>query len=81
MNNYQFAMYNPGTDTITVSAGSVTALTIRCREFNSSVTLDNPGDIVYLYRLAEEQPLTYVKFALSDTGLQDYVDALNWFNY
>lgn len=74
-------MYNPDTDTITVSADPGSVLIIRCKEFNSTVILDNPDDIIYLYRLAEEQPLTYAKFALSDTGLQDYVDAMNWFNH
>lgn len=80
MNNYQFAMYNPDTNTITVSAGPGSVLVIRCNEFNSAVILDNPDNIVYLYRLAEEQPLTYAKFALSDTGLRDYVGTMNWFN-
>ena len=69
MNDYQFAMYNPDTDTITASAGAGSVLVIRCNEFNSTVTLDNPDDIVYLYRLAEEQPLTYAKFALSVTDV------------
>lgn len=77
---FQFAMYNPVTDTIEVTAASGSVLVIRCREFNASDALENPEDIVYLYRLAEEQPLTYAKFALSDTGLQDYVNAMNWFN-
>ena len=63
---FQFAMYNPETNTV---------------EFNVTVSFDDPNDIVYLFRLAEEQPLTYAKFALSDTGLQDYVNAMNWFNY
>lgn len=80
MNDYQFAMYNPDTNTIMVSAGPGSVLIICCKEFNSAVTLDNPDDIVYLHQLAKEQPLTYTKFALSDTGLQDYVDAMNWFN-
>ena len=80
MSDYQFAMYNLDTDTIMVSTSPGSVLVIRCKVFNSAVTLDNPDDIVYLYRLAEEQPLTYAKFALSDTGLQDYVDAMNWFS-
>ena len=84
MNNnlqFQFAMYNPDSDTIEVAVAPGFVLVIRCKEFNSTVTLENPEDIVYLYRLAEEQPLTYAKFALSDDGLQGYVDAMNWFNY
>lgn len=77
---FQFAMYNPVTDTIEVTVTSGTILFIRCKEFNATVSLENPEDIVYLYRLAEEQPLTYAKFALSGNGLQEYVDAMNWFN-
>lgn len=41
---------------------------------------DDPTDIVYLYRLAEEVPLLYAKLALRENGLQDYVDAMNWFS-
>lgn len=78
--NFQFAMYNPVTDTVEVNTGTGTALFIRCKDFNSIVMFDDPNDVVYLYHLAEEQPLTYAKFALSETGLQDYVDAMNWFN-
>lgn len=44
------------------------------------LSLDDPTDIVYLYRLAEETPLLYAKLALKENGLQDYVDAMNEFN-
>jgi hypothetical protein len=77
--NFQFAMYNPVTDTVEVSIGTGTALFIGC--INSTVIFDDPNNVVYLYHLTVEQPLTYAKFALSDNGLQDYVDAMNWFNY
>ena len=52
----------------------------RQKECNSSVTFDDQNDIVYLYRLAGEAPLLYVKLALKESGLQDYVDAMNEFN-
>ncbi len=78
---FQFAMYNPVTDTVEVNAGPGSVQYIRCKEFNATVSFGDPNDIVYLYQLAVEQPLTYAKFALSDTGLQDYVNAMNWFNY
>ena len=80
MSDYQFAMYNLDTDTIMVSTSPGSVLVIRCKEFNATVTLESPADIVYLYRLAEEQPLTYAKFTLRYCGLQGYVDAMNWFN-
>ncbi|MDD2968078.1 MAG: hypothetical protein PHT21_00720 [Lachnospiraceae bacterium] len=78
---FQFAMYNPESDTVEVNADPGSVQYIRCKEFNATVRFDDPNDIVYLYRFAEEQPLTYIDFALSDTELQDYVDAMNWFNY
>lgn len=77
---FQFAMYNPVTDTVEVNTDTGRVLLIRCMDFNSKVNFDDPNDVVYLYHLAKEQPLTYAKFALSDNGLQDYVDAMNEFN-
>ncbi len=78
--NFQFGMYEPSTDSIIVNTCKNTMLVIRCKEYNSFVILDNPNDIVYLYRLAEDYPLTYAKLALKENGLQDYVDAMNEFN-
>lgn len=77
---FQFAMYNPVTDTVEVNACPGSVQYIKCKYFNATVSFDDPNDIVYLYRLAEEQPLTYAKFALSENGLQDYVDAMNELN-
>lgn len=78
--NFQFGMYVPATDTIIVNTYENAILVIRCKECNSSVMFDDPNDIVYLYRLAKETPLTYAKLALKKNGLQDYVDAMNEFN-
>ena len=57
-----------------------TILVIRCNEYNSSIIFADPNDIVYLYRSAEDSPLTYAKLALTENGLQDYVDAMNEYN-
>ena len=78
--NFRFGMYEPATDSIIVNTGENSILVIRCKECNSSVVFDAPNDIVYLYRLAEEAPLLYAKLALRENGLQDYVDAMNWFS-
>lgn len=78
--NFQFGMYEPDTDSIIINTGENIILVIRCKDCNSSVIFDNPNDIVYLYRLAENSPLTYAKLALKKNGLQDYVDAMNEFN-
>ena len=83
MNNnldFQFGMYDPATDSIIVNTSENTILIIRCKECNSSVIFDTPNDIVYLYQLAEETPLTYSKLALKENGLQDYVDAMHEFS-
>ena len=78
--NFLFGMYDPSTDTLIVSTGENSVLVIRCKKCNSSVIFDEPNDVVYLYRLAEETPLTYAKLALKENGLQDYVDTMNEFN-
>lgn len=78
--NFQFGMYDSATDSIIVNTGKNSVLVIRCKECNSKVIFDDPNNIVYLYWLAEETPLTYAKLALKENGLQDYVDAMNWFN-
>ena len=78
--NFQFGMYDSATDSIIVNTGKNSILVIRCKECNSKVIFDDPNNIVYLYWLAEETPLTYAKLALKENGLQDYVDAMNWFN-
>ena len=83
MNNnldFQCGMYDPATDSIFVNTGKNSVLVISCKECNSSVIFDDPNDIVYLYRLAEESPLLYAKLAMKENGLQGYVDAMNEFN-
>ena len=83
MNNnliYQFGMYKPDTDSIVVYAYDSKPFIINCQKCNSSVILDNPDDIVYLYMLAQDAPLLYAELALKADGLQRYVDAMNEFN-
>ena len=55
-------------------------LVICCKECNSSVIFEEPNDIVYLYWLAKDSPLTYAKLALKANGLQDYVDGMSELN-
>ncbi len=78
--NFLFGMYEPATDSVIINTAENSILAIHCKECNSTVIFDDPNDIVYLYRLAEETPLTYAKLALKENGLQDYVDAMNEFN-
>ena len=73
-------MYEPATDSIIINTRGNAILVICSKECNSSVIFDDPTDIVYLYRLAEETPLLYAKLALKENGLQDYMDAINYFN-
>ena len=77
---YLFGMYEPDTDSIVVYANDSAPFIINCQKCNSSVILNNPDDIVYLYRLAQDAPLLYAKLALKENGLQDYVDAMNIIN-
>lgn len=78
--DFQFGMYNPSTDSVFVNTGKNVIFAICCKECNSSVSFDDPADIAYLYRLAEESPLLYARLALTEDGLQGYVDAMNVFN-
>lgn len=73
-------MYEPATDSIIVNARENSVLIIRCKEYNSSIIFDDPNDVAYLYQQAEEAPLLYAKPAFKESGLQDYVDAMNEFN-
>lgn len=78
--NYLFGIYDAFSDSVIVNSGNRTALMISCKECNASVILSEPEDISYLYRLAEESPLLYAELSLKENGLQDYVDAMEWFN-
>ena len=64
---YLFGMYEPDTNSVIVNAlnntYTCTPLTISCKKCNSSVLLDTPDDIAYLYRLAQESPLLYAELA------------------
>ena len=81
---YLFGMYEPDTDSVIVNAindtYTGTPLTISCEKCNSSVLLDTPNDIVYLYRLTQDSPLLYAELASKPNGLQEYADAMNEFN-
>ena len=59
MNNnliYLFGMYELDTDSIIVYTNDSNPFIINCQKYNSSVILENPDDIVYLYRLAQDTP-------------------------
>lgn len=73
-------MYEPETDSIVIYTTDSNQFIINYQKCNSSVILDNPDDIVYLYRLAQDAPLLYAELALKADGLQGYVDAINEFN-
>ncbi len=77
-------MYETDTDSVILNVlndtYTGTPLSISCKKYNSSVLLDTPDDIAYLYRLASENSLLYAELACKPNGLQDYVDAMNEFN-
>ncbi len=80
MNNnldFLFGMYDTTTDSIIINTSKSSIFAIPCKDCNSRVIFDDPNDIVYLYRLAGESPLLYIKLASKENGLQDYADAMN----
>ena len=81
---YLFGMYQSDTDSVILNVindtYTGTPLTISCEKCNSSVLLDTPDDIAYLYRLEQESPLLYAELACKPNGLQEYVDAMNLIN-
>lgn len=78
--NFLFGMYDSATDSIIVNISENSVPVICCKECNSSVIFEEPNDIVYLYWLAKDSPLTYAKLALKANGLQDYVDGMSELN-
>lgn len=59
MNNnllYLFGMYEPDSDSIVVYENDSDPFILNCHKCNSSVILDNPDDIVYLFKLAQDTP-------------------------
>ena len=81
---YLFGMYEPDTNSVIINAindtYSSTPLTISCEKCHSSVLLDTPDDIAYLYRLVQESPMLYAELACKPNGLQEYVNTMNEFN-
>lgn len=73
-------MYEPDTNSIIIYTNVSKPFIINCQKYNLPVILDNPDDIVYLYRLAQDTPLLYAELALKADGLQGYIDAMNEFN-
>ena len=81
---YLFGIYEPDANSVIINAindtYTDTPIIISCEKCNSAVLLDTPDDIVYLYRLVQENPLLYAVLACKPNGLQKYVDAMNEFN-
>ena len=78
---YQFLTFTQNLKrSLVIYANDSDPFIINCQKCNSSVILDNPDDIVYLYRLAQDAPLLYAELALKADGLQGYVEAMNEFN-
>lgn len=65
-----FAMYNPETDCVEVSLDDKIHVSFNCQKCNASVRLEEPSDIVYLTRLAREEPGLYAKLASRDGGFK-----------
>lgn len=80
MNEIYFAIYNPAMNSIEIYIREKVKIIFNCTRLNNNVYLDEPLDIVYLHRLAREEPFNYIYFALQPDGLQGYVEVMNVFN-
>lgn len=80
MNEIYFATYNPAMVSIEIFIRTKLKIVFNCTRLNNNVYLDNPLNIAYLHRLANQEPFNYVYFALQPDGLQGYVEAINVFN-
>lgn len=80
MNKIYSAIYNDMTDAIEVYIGEKIKFVLNCTRLNNNVYFEDSLDIAYLHRLAREEPLNYIYFALQPDGLQGYVEAMNVFN-
>jgi len=78
--NYILGMFIPEKDSVLVNLSNNVTMELRCQKCHSSLVLEDPSNMAYLYDLAEQNPLTYVKLALKENGLQDYMDAIEEFN-
>ena len=64
-----FAMHNPKADCVDVNLDEQIHVSFNYQTCNASVCLDEPSDIVYLARLAQEEPGLYDKLASMEGGL------------
>lgn len=74
------ALYNPETDCVEVTLDNQFRSIFNCRNCNAQVTFADPLDIVYLTRLAREDPGFYASLASRKGGLQVYVEAMGEWN-
>ena len=77
---YNLYYYDSVLDAVVMRDKEDNALVIECAKANAQVVFDEPEDEGYLVRLAREEPVNYVSYALKPDGLQGYVDAMNVLN-
>ena len=78
--DYNLYYYDLILDAVVMKDKEGKELVIECAKANAQVVFDEPVDEGYLVRLAREEPVNYVSYALKPDGLQGYVDAMNVFN-
>lgn len=78
--DYNLYYYDLILDAVVMKDKEGKELVIECARANAQVVFDEPEDEGYLVRLAREEPVNYVSYALKPDGLQGYVDAMNVFN-
>lgn len=78
--NYTVYQYDGSRNAVVMTDMEGKELVINCDKAEEQVIFDEPEDAGILARLAMEEPVNYVSFAMRPNGLQDYVDAWNVLN-
>lgn len=78
--NYTVYQYDSSKNAVVMTDMDGKELVIDCDKTETQVVFDDPEDAGILARLAREEPISYVSFAMRPGGLQDYVDVWNELN-
>lgn len=78
--NYTVYQYDGSRNAVVMTDMNGKELVIDCDKAEAQVVFDEPEDVGILTRLAREEPVSYVSFAMRPGGLQNYVDVWNELN-
>ena len=78
--NYTVYQYDGSRNAVVMMDMDGKEFVIDCDKAEAQVAFDEPEDAGILARLVRKEPTSYVSIAMRPGGLQDYVDAMNWFS-